>query len=103
MKSVAVFIFRVIANVFACWVVSVLWTWFVVPLGMPGLSWLRVLGIDLMVATFRGVWNADLIIGELAPKTEANRTVLSSAGTVFMAVLGLGGGALVHWVMVHWT
>jgi len=36
------------------WVISILWNWFIVPLGLPAISLAHSIGLSLMVNVFKG-------------------------------------------------
>lgn len=72
---------------------AILWSWFVVPLGVPDIRILHALGIGLMVNVF-------LIRMETKKSDEDASAValLIKAIAVYAMVIGLG--ALFHWGMI---
>ena len=47
------FVYLVIGIAFAAFVLSILWSWFIVPLGVPAISIAHAFGLQVLVAFFK--------------------------------------------------
>lgn len=80
-----------IAGILACivavflrgWVLIWLWTWFIIPLGMPSINFWQALGISLVAAFL----TYELNISGDDPKEEAVVTLIKSISMSLMAIL----------------
>lgn len=92
--AVAIIIGRPIVN---GWVASILWAWFLVPLGAPAISVVPAIGIALIVGclTHQYPWRAP---GE-KQKTWPQLLGEGAAKIIAYPMVTLGTGALIRWAL----
>jgi hypothetical protein len=88
-------VYMVFASILRGWVLSILWSWFVVPMGAPVVGITHAIGISMVVSflTYQHIDND-------SDKSGIETTIALCLSGLIQSVLALGLGWVVHSFMV---
>ena len=66
-------------------VILKLWTWFMVPLGLPAIALYHAIGLDMLFAAFKGIQH-----GKPSEETDREKLFIHSSAVVVASYLHLG-------------
>ena len=69
---------------FSGFVILKLWTWFMVPLGLPAIAFYHAIGLDMLFAAFKGI---QLVKSD---ETDREKLLIHSSGVVVASFVYLG-------------
>lgn len=92
-KFIAVIVCMLLSIFFGGYSLSVLWGWFVTPLGVPGITLMQAAGLNLLVFALLGARGVNF-----EAKFDATAAI---SFAILQPVYGLGIGWCVHWFMLH--
>ena len=100
MKAFSLFVVQISGMVLSAFVASMLWTWFVVPLGVPAISLFQAMGI-LMLFHAAQLRHSDILEQVERSKAEPDKSTQAMAICVLPVywLLAWGLGYIIHLCM----
>jgi len=97
MKTILQFIGAATIAIYSAFVISMLWLWFVVPLGLPVLSVVQVYALRMMLHVIKGVniKHADVAAYDFNSDTDST-WVAAAIGNSLQASAAWGIGWVIH-------
>ena len=72
------------AGIYGGFAISKLWSWFVVPLGLPAIVYYHAIGLGILFAAFKGIH------GKSSEETDREKLFINASGVVVASFLYLG-------------
>lgn len=80
------------SSVYAGFVIVKLWTWFMIPLGLPAITLFHAIGLDVLLMAFKGMGNPKVDDDETdSDKKIRNAWATCAGGYIFFSALLLYG------------
>lgn len=83
-EALIVFLNMVPVTMWRGWVLSILWSWFFVRLGLPGVSIPEAIGVSLVLSYLTGTGNIAVALEEVKDKTTNDDDKVPIMGKIFM-------------------